>query len=538
VDLRGFERGARASFSFPSSRRLALITAVAALFAACAGCPPLFLFYASAALPLTLRVAAPRFITLRRAYGLVPLFLLWCSLVSTLRPRNPLIFVPPSLLMLLPLRFFASARWRMYLPAALALAIVASQGSLLHLALAAALTGVAVAIVEAYVLHARKTLAPYGGLELVTAYLSYALTRDKGALERVLLKLSRERRVPVYALDLFDERGAWGTVVVPHVHPGPFRDIGSSRLPSLVVEAARKRGLECVVLHGASTHGEDLVSELDAARVAEAAASLLGEALCEGRALGLGASSDGVTRAIALALESGWSLVFVERLNGGMEDVPLQLAEEVGDRVVLVDLHNSFDDPRPSPSPGDAVGRSIIANARAAIEVARTNACSGWSAGIASAQGKWNEEVGSAGVSVLALTRENCSLLVAVYDANNALRSFRDRFYELAAGSCAIVLLATSDTHELTGSRAGSTYRPLGFETRPDNAWALVVELHRRVLQNSHTLLYRLRRFYVEASFLDPQKLEYLSKCANRLLARLLLLTALLTLIFLAPLLA
>jgi len=536
VDLKGFERGARATFSFPSAGKLALIVAATALLSKHAGCPPLFLFYALVALPLALRIAAPQFVTLRRAYGLVPLFLLWCSLASAIGSRSPLVFVPPSLLVMLPLRFLASSRWKMYLPALLSLALVAPQGSVLHLTLAAALTGAAAAAIEAYARYARRLLAPYGGLELLKAYLSYALARDKSSLERALLKLSRQHRAPIYALDLLDERGAWCTVVVPHVHPGPFRDVGSSRLPSLIAEAARKRGLECVVLHGASTHGEDLVRELDAARAAEMAVSLSGEVLCEGQALGLGVSSDGAIRAVALALEGGWSIVFVERLKGGMEDVPLQLVEEVGGKTVLVDLHNSFDEVRPSPSPTDALGRAIVANARAAVEWARSNVRGGWRIGTASARGGWGEEVGSAGVRALALIRGTCSLFVVVYDANNALREFRDRFYELATSSCATILLATSDTHELTGSRAGSTYRPLGFRTRPDEAWALATELYQRALQNARALTYRLRRFYVEAPFLDPHKLERLSNCADRLLARLALLIALLATSFFAPL--
>ena len=537
MDLRGFERGARALFSFPSSKRLALAVAAAALLAAYARCPPLFLFYALAALPLTLRAAAPRFITLRRAYGMVPLFLLWGSLASTLKPHSPLIFVPPSLLMTLPLRFLAENWWRAYLPAALALALVASQGSAPHLALAAAMVGASAAAVEAFALHARRVLAPYGGLELVKAYLSYALARDKRALESALLALSRERRVPVHALDLLDDRGVWGIVVIPHVHPGPFRDVGSSRLPSLIAAAARKRGLECVVLHGASTHGEDLASELEAAKLADAVVSLSGETLCEGSTLGLAAACDGVTRAVALALEGGWNVVFVERVNGGMEDIPLQLADDVNGNTVIVDLHNSFDDPRPSPSPGDALHSSIAANVRSAIALARARACGGWRVGIASVEGRQGEEVGSAGVRVVTLARESCELLVAVYDANNALRSFRDRFYELSSKSCATILLATSDTHELTGARAGSTYRPLGSETSPDAAWTLVAGLHQRALQTSTTLRYRLRRLYADGRFLDPQKLEILSRRADKLLTALLLLLALLTLTFAAPLL-
>lgn len=539
MDLRGFERGAKALFSFPSSKRLALAIAVASLLAFCAGCSPLFLLYILAVLPVTLRFAASRFVTFRRAYGMVPLFLLWGALLSYLGVRSPLMVVPPSLLMTLPSRFLSNARWKRYLPAASALLAVAVQSiDPSYLAASAILVAATVFSVELYTMFLRRQLDPFGGIGFFEAYLSYTLKRDKEALEQGLLNVSVRRRVPVYALDLLDGGSIWGTIVIPHVHPGPYRDVGSSRLPYLVTEAARKRELKCTVFHGASTHSEDLVRELDALEVAETAASGSGEILCEGYRVGVGCSSDGSTRAVALALEGGWNIVFVERLDGGMEDIPLNFAEVVGPHTVLVDMHNSFDNPRPSPNPDDQLGRSLVSCARAAIEQASSKIRGGWAIGVAQLPGGWGEEIGSAGVSAFALTSEEDRVFAVVYDANNMARSFRDRLYKLASQLHATVLIATSDTHELTGSRAGSTYRPLGYRYPLETASATIAQLYNQAIRNRRPLHYRLRRFYVEAPFLDASKLEELSKRVSTLVNGAVSLLAFLTASFIVPLLA
>jgi len=538
VDLEGFERGARTLFSFPSSKRLALAVVATALLAFYMGCSQHFLLYILVVLPMTLRFAARRFITFRRAYGMVPLFLLWGALLSSFGVRSPLMVVPPSLLMMVPLRFLASSKWKRYLPAALALLAVAVQTTnWVYLAATTALTLAVISSVELYTAFLRKQLAHYGGIGLFEAYLSYALVRDKKALERALLDVSIRQSTPVYALDLLDENGVWGTIVIPHVHPGPYRDVGSSRLPSHILESASKQGIECVVFHGASTHSEDLVSELDARNVAETAVSGVGEILCEGRRLGVGSYTDGTMRAVAFALEGGWNVVFAERVDGGMEDIPLNFAEEIGPRTVLVDLHNSFDEPRPSPTLGDALGKSLVSCARAAIGRAQSEIQDGWTIGVASLRSGWEDEIGSAGVSAFTLVRNAKCVFVVVYDANNMVRSYRDRLYELTAQLCATTLIATSDTHELTGSRAGSTYHPLGYRYPLDNAWASIRLLYSRTTQSCKPLRYRLRRFHVDAQFLDPIKLEGLSERTDTLVNGALLLFAFVAALFAVPLL-
>ncbi|RLF00263.1 MAG: hypothetical protein DRJ57_01185 [Thermoprotei archaeon] len=519
MDLRGFERGARVMFSFPSAAKILVVDAALAPLSLIAGCSPLYLMHVLLILPLAFTLLAGKLANLRRAYGLSPLFLAWGTATSWLRGYSSLMLLPPSLLLTIPLRFFTGSAVRGYLPSLLALLLMTISATPMQLAIAASLAILSAASVEALArwLDRRITEVSESGLRLVMALINYVLGGDKESFEEELKTLGRRRRVPIYALDLLDDMGrVWGIVTIPHVHPGPYRDVGSSNMPSRLATAASHRGLEIVVLHGASSHGEDLASSGDVDRLIQLLLGGYGEVLCEGARLGVGLASNEHFRALALCLEGGAAIVVTERLDGGMEDVPLQLVSHLHSTgaIALVDAHNSYDESCPSPSPGSALASSLLSCVRAALEAARSQMKDGWHVSIASMRGKYDLEVGSAGISVLTLTNAR-QLLLVTFDSNNMLRELRDRLYASFSDK-ADIMIATTDTHELTGAIAGETYRPLGTSMRLDELRELINTLVDQALRNLRPLRYRFRRIDFEGVFLNPQKLELLSRTAEK----------------------
>jgi len=519
VDLRGFERGARAMFSFPSVAKILVVDAALAPLSLMAGCSPLYLMHVLLILPLVFTLLAGKLANPRRAYGLSPLFLAWATTVSWLWGYSSLMLLPPSLLLTIPLRFFTGSAVRGYLPSLLALLLMTVSATPMQLAMAASLAILSAVGVEVLArwLDRRITEVSESGLRLVIAFINYMLGGDKKSFEEELKKLGQRRRVPIYALDLLDDMGrVWGIVTIPHVHPGPYRDVGSSNMPSRLVTAASRRGLEIVVLHGASSHGEDLASSRDVDRLIQLLLEGHGEVLCEGVRLGVGLASDERFRALALCLEGGAAIAVVERLDGGMEDVPLQLVDHLRsmDIIALVDAHNSYDEDRPSPSPGSDLASSLLSCVRAALKAARSQMKDGWRISIASMRGKYDLEVGSAGISVLTLANTR-QLLLVTFDSNNMLRELRDRLYASFSGK-ADIMITTTDTHELTGAIAGETYRPLGTSMRLDELRKLIDVLVDRASTGLRPLRYRFRRIDFEGVFLNPQKLELLSHIAEK----------------------
>ncbi len=504
MDLGGFERGSRMLFSLPSGRLVALMVAASLAAAVYAGCRLTFIIYAAAVLPLQLLLSAPRSITLRRAYGLVPLILAWGALVTVVRGWTPLLLLPPALLFGAVARFLSSSALAHALFGAPLLALMVLEGVPLHQAAAATLLLLfSLASAEAVTRLVDRRLRLFGGWGLVSAYLGYTLAGDKRTFEGALSSLSASKTVPTYVLDLLHGGDRVGMVVVPHVHPGPYRDLGSSRLPAMIAEAARRRGVACLVLHGASTHGEDLLREEDAARLAELVAAGEGEVLCESERLGFAEVVDPSFRAVALAVGCA-ALVIVERRDAGMEDIPLEAASGL-QGIVLVDAHNSYDAVRPMPS-GELRAR-LVEIASAAAKAAREGLRGGWQGALAARPGRVGSEIGGAGVSILYLASGTSGVALVSFDSNNMLKSLRDKLYERLSGAGATVAIVTTDTHELTGSRPGDTYDPLGTRLGAEECLAVVRQLLEEARANLVPVTFRLRVLRFSAQYLDAGKL-------------------------------
>jgi len=536
--LRAFEQGARILFSFPRLRFLLPVTAATAVAAYLVGCKLTFIVYTLAILPLLLKLTAPSLINLRRALGLTPLFLAWGAVLTVLREQAALLPLPPGLLLAAVTRFLSGSRLASLLVLSSALATVILGGATWsEMVVATSASLLSLALVEAFASRLGRSLADFGGPVLLESYLQYILGGNRRALEAALLQLSVEREVPVYALELLDESGPWGLIAIPHVHPGPFKDLGSSRLPSLLIDAALRKGLFCAVLHGASTHSEDLVREEDAMLLVERILAGEGEVLSEGARLGVAVHTNAVHRAVALALEGGWCLTIVERVDGGMEDIPLRLVDAIDERVVLIDAHNSYDSVRPSPSPDSPLGRSIVECASLAAHLARSNMSDRWLVSASHLTVRLLNEVGGGGASLVRFSHPSgTECLLLSFDANNMFRTLRDEIYAKLGGRYTIIVATTTDTHELTGGRAGETYSPLGARHHLEEYLAVVNALISG-LADAKPLRYRLRRLRLRSRFLDDAKLLRLGALVDSLLKEALGLFVIHFVLFLIPLL-
>lgn len=106
----------------------------------------------------------------------------------------------------------------------------------------------------------QKTLG-IPSLSLLKAFLLTWILDVNGPLEEFLEELGEEQDVEVSLLK-FGSAKPRAVMVVPSVHPGPFKNIGSSALPSLIKTAVEKK-LGCVacVPHGLFSHELDLASQ-------------------------------------------------------------------------------------------------------------------------------------------------------------------------------------------------------------------------------------------------------------------------------------
>jgi predicted neutral ceramidase superfamily lipid hydrolase len=81
------------------------------------------------------------------------------------------------------------------------------------------------------------------GPQLLRAFGHDYLANNPTPLEQILTKISTTQDVPIEIILFKDDQGPVACGVIEYVHPGPFRDIGSSGLPSTIIEHIKERSM-------------------------------------------------------------------------------------------------------------------------------------------------------------------------------------------------------------------------------------------------------------------------------------------------------
>ncbi|MHA1864178.1 MAG: DUF2070 family protein, partial [Candidatus Thorarchaeota archaeon] len=106
------------------------------------------------------------------------------------------------------------------------------------------------------------------GPDLLRAFGHDYLADNPEPLETILTNIATIQSVPMEVMIFKDSEGLVACGVVEYVHPGPFRDIGSSGLPSTIMKHIKeKHGIPAFVLHGSCTHHQNLTTKEDYSKV-------------------------------------------------------------------------------------------------------------------------------------------------------------------------------------------------------------------------------------------------------------------------------
>lgn len=193
-------------------------------------------------------------------------------------------------------------------------------------------------------------------IEIAKAFITNWTEGVKEPFERILSQLSEERDVFISAL-IFRAKSTGklkAIIVVPNIHPGPFKNVGSSLLPSMIKEHLKKE-FQCIVSvpHGISGHELDLPSHIENEKVIRGIVESL-KKCCN--------FSDRATN--FLMIERGGAKVGCQVFNDcifmtltispeSMEDLPLEINDAITKKAIdhgfscsiIVDAHNSTNGP-------------------------------------------------------------------------------------------------------------------------------------------------------------------------------------------------
>ncbi len=305
---------------------------------------------------------------------------------------------------------------------------------------------------------------------ILRAFLLNWIAGLNGPLEELLERLGEEQNVEL-ALMKFDSSRAKACIVVPSIHPGPFKNIGSSTLPSMLKHSAEEK-LGCVVgvPHGLFGHELDLASQFQNRKVIENVIEAMNFPASGGTASPFVTTRNGVATACCQIFgDVGFlSVTLAPRTT---EDIPEELGFFVRQEAVkrglsccvVVNSHNCINGTNGMPEALESLKSVSVECLQKSVSLKRER----FAVGAATVQPKefsLNDGMGQGGITVIVVEVANQKTAYVIIDGNNMVSGLRERILS-ALSSIGIDSgeIFTTDTHSVSALVVGARgYHPVG----------------------------------------------------------------------------
>ncbi|MEM2118447.1 MAG: DUF2070 family protein [Candidatus Bathyarchaeia archaeon] len=291
-------------------------------------------------------------------------------------------------------------------------------------------------------------------LSLLKAFLLNWVADLNAPFESFLEQLGEEQNVEV-SLIKFDSAKPKAVITVPSIHPGPFKNIGSSPLPSML-KTSLENTLKCVtcVPHGLLGHEFDLASQSQNQKVISQVIDSLNFEGSEAKATPFVKVSNGITTACCQIFGKSAFISF-SLAPRTTEDFPQELGSFVSQEAerhgiacyTVVNAHNSIN----GNADTEEVLRSLKAAAVECLEKAVSLKQLPFEVGIATVQPKefsLRDGMGPGGITALVVKVGVQKTAYVVIDGNNMVTGLREKILS-ALSSIGINEgeIFTTDTH-------------------------------------------------------------------------------------------
>lgn len=315
-----------------------------------------------------------------------------------------------------------------------------------------------------------KKLYSLPALPLFRAFLLNWVTDENEPLEKFLESMGADADIAVTLLK-FDADKPKAAIIVPQVHPGPFKNIGSSLLPSLLKREVEKEfGNDVCVPLGILGHELDLASQPQNFKIIT---QVITSAKFEAQAA-LASPLVRVTEGAATAscqLFGETAFLSFTLAPKTTEDLPQQLGRIVAEEAkklglqnaVVVNCHNSLTDVIDTDEHVDELQLAASLCLKKAVALPKKSFSVG-SASVFPAEFNLKDGMGAGGVTALIVQVENQKTAYIVIDGNNMVPGLREKILDaLTALGFDASEVFTTDTHAVTASITGSRgYHPVG----------------------------------------------------------------------------
>jgi putative membrane protein len=288
--------------------------------------------------------------------------------------------------------------------------------------------------------------------------------------EELLEKLGENEDVEVSFLK-FDSSKPKAAIIVPLVHPGPFKNIGSSLLPSMLKrEFEKKFGCDACVPLGILGHELDLASQAQNQKIINHVIASAEFEASASKATPFVKVTDGVVTASCQVFGNTAFLSFTLAPKT-TEDLPQELgrivreeAEKCGlDCAVVVNAHNSIDDTDSMDESLDAL-RVVASNCLKKAISLPSNPFEVGAATVFPKEFSLKDGMGPGGITAVVVKVAEQKSAYVVIDGNNMISGLREKILSaLTSIGFDESEVFTTDTHAVSAVVLGRRgYHPVG----------------------------------------------------------------------------
>jgi len=332
------------------------------------------------------------------------------------------------------------------------------------------------------------------GPELLRAFGYDYLMSNSEPIEKTLTQVGEKQDVPVEIVVLKNEDGLVGVGVIQYVHPGPFRQIGSSSLPSAIMDHIRQNhGVPAFVMHGSCTHQQNLTTKEDFPHVMSEIDRLIKETEVHDTASGPHWSDFGKFK--VWTLFAGEDVLAISTSAPEFtDDISLEVGREAANlvrervpqvkRVAVVDAHNCIDGDAVSVMPGDLEAGEYVGAVSGAVfatfDAPRSPISAGFHQVVLGSMSP-EEGMGPGGVTAMVLVIGSREVVMLSVDGNNMEPGFREEAIRiLKTQGFDDVEVLTTDTHVVNAIATSSRgYPPVGQHKPQEILEAIVLSANR-----------------------------------------------------------
>ena len=344
-----------------------------------------------------------------------------------------------------------------------------------------------------------KSSLGVGGLDLFKAFIAEWTEQEDMPLEALLTRIGEERTLPVAVICFKNIKGRMKAIlVIPTIHPGPFKTIGSSLLPHfLAKELKQKTGAEVIVLHGSCDHSLNLTSKNQLQYVLDEIIRNINDISYVDGATSITYAKEG-TMTVKTQTLGDLTLIIATRSPLPMDDISLgvgllttKIIEKEGSKkAFFVDAHNCMGETFEDVLIGSETAKELILAAQKSFKQLLNMSVRPLKIGVAKGRDiniPLEKGLGSDGVSVLLMEIGSEYYAYVVFDSNNLDFGLREQIIDRLRKEFGIkdAEVMTTDTHEVNAvSPSKGGYVPLGRGIDCEELITYVVDLTKQAEKN------------------------------------------------------